>query len=178
MVCGCTPRTQTDRGGRGCDLMSSYYFTIIGTRDNPVYELEFSTFKSVGSGQTAPGVSQFAANVKEILPFISHSSLDLIEDSQWSLNQFYLGKIDLFYGLLVNAFITQGNIKFVLCFDTNSMSGPSTTNKNDDNSIKQFFSEAYDLYTKCLLNPFYSVNDAITSPDFDMRVKSLARKYL
>lgn len=159
-------------------FMSSYYFTIIGTRDNPVYELEFSSFKGAPSSQVVPGVSQFSASVKEILPFISHSSLDLIEDSQWTLNQFYLGKIDLFYGLLVNAFITQGNIKFVLCFDANGNTGPFPSSKNDDNSIKQFFSEAYDLYTKCLLNPFYSVNDAITSPDFDMRLKSLARKYL
>jgi len=31
---------------------------------------------------------------------------------------------------------------------------------------------------KCLLNPFYSVNDAILSPEFDLKVKLLARKYL
>lgn len=169
---------------RGCEqrwpsqiTMSSYYFTIIGTRDNPVYELEFSSFKGASNSLTTPGVLQFSASVKEILPFIAHSSLDLVEDTQWGLGQFYFGRIGLFYGLLVNAFVTQGNIKFMLCFDGGSSNGGFPT-KSDDNSLKQFFFETYDLYTKCLLNPFYSVNDAITSPDFDMRLKSLARKYL
>lgn len=90
--------------------------------------------------------------------------------------------MDSFYGLQVNAFITQGSIKFVLCFDNNGsgnlLSNSSGINKYDDNSIRQFFVEANDLYVKCLMNPFYSVNDAITSPDFDLKVKMLARKYL
>lgn len=166
--------------------MSSYYFTIIGTRDNPLYELEFSSFKTAVSSSTStnniPGRSNFPTSVKEILPFISNSSLDLIEDIQWSTNQFSLGKIDSFYGLLINAFITQGNIKFLLCYDLNGgnpgSGGSNLQNKNEDNSIKQFFTEVNELYVKCLLNPFYSVNDAITSPDFDMRLKMLARKYL
>lgn len=151
--------------------MSSYYFSIIGTRDNPLYELEFSSFKLA----TAPGKSQFSASIKEILPFITNSSLDLIDDSQWTSSGFYLGKIDLFYGLMVNAFVTQGNIKFILCYDLPSNLGAQ---KHDDNLIKQFFVEANDLYVKCLLNPFYSVNDAILSPEFDLKVKLLARKYL
>ncbi|CCE86306.1 Piso0_004789 [Millerozyma farinosa CBS 7064] len=162
--------------------MSSYYFVIIGTRDNPIYELEFSSFRSGVSGIQVPGKSQFSPSVKEILPFISHSALDIIEDAQWSTNSFNLGKIDSFYGLMINAFISQGNIKYVLCYDangsgTNGSSSPSL-NKNDENSIKQFFTEANELYVKCLLNPFYSVNNAITSPDFDHRMKLLARKYL
>lgn len=159
--------------------MATYYFTIIGTKDNPIYELEFSSFKTPSS---TPGTSKFPNNIKEILPFISHSSLDVIEDNQWSNNQFHLGKVDSFYGLQVNAFITQGSIKFVLCFDNNGsgnlLSNSSGINKYDDNSIRQFFVEANDLYVKCLMNPFYSVNDAITSPDFDLKVKMLARKYL
>lgn len=147
----------------------SYYFAIIGTRDNPLYELEFGSFKQTN---TAPGKLQFPPNVKEILPFISNSSLDLVEDAQWSTNQFYLGKIDSFYGLLITAFITQGNIKFILCYEM-GQSGQ----KSDDNAIKQFFIDANELYVKCLLNPFYAVNDAIISPDFDMRIKLLAKKH-
>lgn len=157
--------------------MSSYYFTIIGTRDNPLYELEFSSFKSASlSSSSIPGKSQFSSSIKEMLPFISNSSLDLIEDSQWASNQFYLGKIDSFYGLMVNAFVTQGNIKFILCYDLPGSN--SGIQKYDDNLIKQFFVESNDLYVKCLLNPFYSVNDAILSPEFDLKVKLLARKYL
>lgn len=161
--------------------MSSYYFAIIGTRDNPIYELELSSFKS--SAKSVPGQSQFSPQVKELLPFIANSSLDLIEDAQWTTGNFNLGKVDSFYGLQVNAFITQGNIKFVLCYDSAGSNGGidsmiSSGSKHDDGVIKQFFLEAYDYYVKALLNPFYSVNDPLVSADFDYRIKSLARKYL
>lgn len=203
----------------------SYYFTIIGTKDNPLYEFEFSSFKSsitsniVSSSSPSlsfPGQSQFHNQIKEILPFVTHSSLDIIEDVSWATNQFSLGRIDSFYGLVINAFITQGNIKLILCVDTgaassststsgnaNSSNGGNSTHsigasssiphlgsssasagasatisKSDDNLIKQFFMEVNDLYVKCLLNPLYAVNEPITSPDFDFKVKQLARKYL
>ncbi|KAK6457562.1 transport protein particle 20 kDa subunit [Scheffersomyces xylosifermentans] len=163
--------------------MSSYYFSIVGTRDNPLYEVEFSSFKtattSSSTGSSVPGISQFPTNIKEILPFVTNSSLDLIEDFQWTTSSFNLGKIDSFYGLLVYGFITQGNIKFILCFEgSNNNNNGSSAQKYNENSIKQFFVDVNDLYVKCLLNPFYAVNDAITSPDFDLKVKLLAKKYL
>lgn len=157
--------------------MSSYYFSIIGTKDNPVYEVEFSSFKNIPttntSGPYVPGKAQFQPSIKELLPFIANSSLDLIEETQWSSNQVYLGKVDSFYGLLVNAFLTQGNIKLILCYD-----GNYSGSKSEENSIKQFFNEVNELYVKNLLNPFYSVNDPIISPEFDLKVKLLAKKYL
>ncbi|EGW34708.1 uncharacterized protein SPAPADRAFT_132846 [Spathaspora passalidarum NRRL Y-27907] len=158
--------------------MSSYYLAIIGTRDNPIYELEFASFKNttiLSSPSTPntpppiPGKARFAPNVKELLPFIANSSLDLIEDAQFTSNQLNLGKIDTFYGISINAFITPGNIKFVLCYDGNV---------KEENSIRSFFNEINELYVKTLLNPFYAVNDAIISPEFDLKVKQLARKYL
>ncbi|QBM87988.1 Sedlin, N-terminal conserved region [Metschnikowia aff. pulcherrima] len=154
--------------------MSSYYLTIIGTRDNPVYELEFSSFKNSPSS-AIPGEARFGAKVKELLPFISNASLDIVEDTQWQTSGFNLGKVDSFYGVLVHAFITQGNIKLVLCSDTNP---ENTSGKQDETAIRHLFSEIYDLYVKALLNPFCAVNDPIVLPDFDLRVKSLARKYL
>lgn len=154
--------------------MASYYLTIIGTHDNPLYELEFSSFKTSPSGGFS-GQSQFSPKVKELLPFITNLSLDLVEDAQWSGSTFHLGKIDSFYGLLVNAFITQGNIKFLLCHDGAKDQGGAG---RDDGAIKLFFFETYDLYVKALLNPFYSVNDPLVLPDFDYRLKSLARKHL
>lgn len=161
--------------------MASYYFTIIGTKDSPIYELEFSSFKSSNFSSTStsswvPGRSQFSPSIREMVPFIANSSLDMIEDLQWSTNQFNLGKIDSFYGLLVSGYVSQGNIKFILCYDNNANS--SQLLKLDENSIKQFFIETHDLYTKCLLNPFYNVNDPIISPDFDLKVKLLTKKYL
>lgn len=160
--------------------MSSFYFTIIGTRDNPLYELEFSSFKN-GSSGTIPGEPRFSPKVKELLPFISNASLDIVEDVQWQTNAFNLGKVDSFYGVLVNAFITQGNIKLILCSDTSTNSDhmiSSVSTKLDETAMRHFFTETYDLYVKNLLNPFYSVNDPIVAPDFDLRVKAVARKYL
>lgn len=154
--------------------MASYYFTIIGTQDNPLYELEFSSFKSSPAGGFS-GQSQFSPKVKELLPFITNLSLDLVEDAQWGGSASYLGKIDSFYGLSVNAFITQGNIKLILCHDGAKELGGAG---RDDSVIKLFFFEAYDLYVKALLNPFYSVNDPLVLPDFDYRLKLLARKHL
>lgn len=156
--------------------MSSYYFTIIGTSDNPLYELEFSSFKT---STGIPGQAQFLPKVKELLPFITNLSLDLIEDAQWSGSNFHLGKIDSFYGLQVSAFITQGSIKFVLCQDAGKETlGFTGAGRHDESGIKLFFFEVYDLYVKAMLNPFYAVNDPLVSPDFDYRVKTLVRKYL
>lgn len=153
--------------------MTSYYFTIIGTRDNPLYELEFSSFR--GSSAQVPGVAHFPLKVKELLPFISNSSLDIVEDAQWQSGILQLGKIDSFCGVVVHAYITQGNIKLILCSDT--LSG-EVVSKQDETSIKHFFYDTHELYVKAMLSPFYAVNDPIVSPDFDHRVKALARKHL
>nr|CAG8536048.1 15412_t:CDS:2 [Entrophospora candida]CAG8590443.1 2314_t:CDS:2 [Entrophospora candida] len=82
----------------------SYYFAIVGTKDNPIYELELG------------GAS---------------------------------------------------DIKLMLLHET----------KNED-GIRNFFNEAYELYIKILMNPFYEVNSTITSVPFDTKVKFIAKKYL
>lgn len=160
--------------------MSSYYFTMIGTRDNPIYELEFGSFKSSSS---SAGQAQFSLKVKELLPFIANLALDLIEDAQWTSGKFHLGRVDSFYGIVVIGFVTQGNIKFVLCCEQGPTSSGlelmmTGSKQQDDTAIRQFFTEMYDLYVKALLNPFYGFNDAVVSPDFDHRAKLLAKKYL
>lgn len=155
----------------------TYYLAIIGTDDSPIYELVFSSFK--GSN---PGTAAFLPNIDKVLPFIANLALDLVDDAHWLSPNLYLGKVDAFYGLLVNAYLTQGNLKFVLCHDggqtADGVSAPVTQSKHDDVAIRQFFVDVHDLTTKCVMNPFYNVNDAITSPDFDYKVKVLAKKYL
>jgi hypothetical protein len=105
--------------------------------------------------------------MKELNPFIVHSAIDIVEDVQWKSNALYLKAVDDFYGYHISAFVTPGNIKFLLLHET----------KNEE-SIRQFFNDVNDLYVKTLLNPFYKVNDSITSPVFDLKVKQLAKKYL
>ncbi|ODQ67011.1 Sedlin [Nadsonia fulvescens var. elongata DSM 6958] len=140
----------------------SFYLAIIGTRDNPVYELAFGTHRQGGDGQP-----KFSVQMKELNPFIVHAALDIVEDVQWTTNTMYLKVVDNFYNYMISAFVTAGNIKFLLLHET----------KVED-SIRQFFVDIYDQYIKTVLNPFYAVNQTISSPVFDQKIRNLAKKYL
>ena len=58
----------------------SYYFAIIGTQDNPIFEYEFGTSKQGGDGK--PRFSE-----RHLNQFILHSSLDVVEEVQWNNGQ-------------------------------------------------------------------------------------------
>lgn len=60
----------------------SYYFCIVGTRDQPLFELEFGTSKQGGDG-----VARFSQEARHMNPFIVHSSLDFVDELQWTNNQ-------------------------------------------------------------------------------------------
>ena len=62
----------------------SYFFCIVGTRDNPLFELEFGTSKQGGDG-----VARFSAEARQMNPFIVHSSLDIVDEMQWLNNHMY-----------------------------------------------------------------------------------------
>ncbi|KAF3090330.1 TRAPP subunit [Orbilia oligospora] len=141
---------------------TSYYFVIIGTKDNPLYEAEFGSFKQGGDG-----IAKFREEQRHMNQFIAHSSLDCIEDQQWASKEMYLKTVDKFNNTWVSCFLTGGNIKFLLVHDTRS-----------DEPIRQFFTDVYDLYCKTLMNPFYEVNMAIRSQTFDQKIKAAAKKYL
>lgn len=63
----------------------SYYFCIVGTKDNPLFELEFGTSKQGGDG-----VARFSAEARRMNPFIVHSSLDIVDETQWYNSQMYV----------------------------------------------------------------------------------------
>lgn len=67
----------------------SYYFTIVGTKDNPLFEHEFGTHKSGGDG-----VSRFRDEARHMNQFIVHSSLDMVEEVQWLQNDLYATRQD------------------------------------------------------------------------------------
>lgn len=64
----------------------SYYFAIIGTQDNPLFEHEFGTSKQGGDGQ-----SRFSDQARHLNQFILHSALDVVEEVQWNNGQLYVG---------------------------------------------------------------------------------------
>ena len=57
----------------------SYYFAIVGTLDDPLFEVEFGTSK--GSGD---GTARFKEEAKHMNQFIVHAALDIVEDVQWA----------------------------------------------------------------------------------------------
>ena len=63
----------------------SYYFAIVGTQDNPLFEYEFGTAKQGGDG-----VARFAEQARHMNQFIVHSSLDIVEEVQWGNGQMYV----------------------------------------------------------------------------------------
>ncbi|KAJ3348618.1 Trafficking protein particle complex subunit 2 [Allomyces javanicus] len=131
----------------------SYYFAIVGTRDSPIYEA------AIGNPLKDDG--------KHLHQFVLHAALDFVDDIMWTTPNMYLRVVDKFNDWFVSAFVSAGNIRFMLLHDS----------KNED-GIRNFFTDVHELYIKSLMNPFYEVNDPIDNPAFDLKVRTIARRYL
>ncbi|KAJ9155063.1 Trafficking protein particle complex subunit 2 [Pleurostoma richardsiae] len=162
----------------------SYYFAIIGTQDNPLFEYEFGTSKQGGDGQ-----SRFNEQARHLNQFILHSSLDVVEEVQWNSGQLYLKVVDKFFNNYISCFVTGANVKFLLLHQpTAAASGASSrsstsiaanpTSPATEEAIKNFFMEVYDSWVKAVMSPFYKVNMEVRSPVFRARVAAAGRKYL
>lgn len=62
----------------------SYFFAIIGTRDNPLFEYEFGTSKIGGDG-----IARFKEEAAHMNQFIVHAALDMVEEAQWLNKDLY-----------------------------------------------------------------------------------------
>ncbi|KAK3340577.1 Sedlin [Neurospora tetraspora] len=99
----------------------SYYFAIIGTQDNPLFEYDFGTSKQGGDG-----MARFTEQARQLNQFIIHSSLDIVEEVQWTNGQMYLKLIDRFFTSYISCFLTASNIKFLLLHQPPSTSSSSS----------------------------------------------------
>ncbi|EGO57907.1 hypothetical protein NEUTE1DRAFT_81939 [Neurospora tetrasperma FGSC 2508] len=164
----------------------SYYFAIIGTQDNPLFEYEFGTSKQGGDG-----MARFTEQARQLNQFIIHSSLDIVEEVQWTNGQMYLKLVDRFFTSYISCFLTASNIKFLLLHQppssstlTGGTSRTSTsiaanpTSPQTEEAIRNFFAEVYENYVKAIMSPFYRTNMEIRSPVFRARVAAAGRKYL
>ncbi|KAI1144036.1 Sedlin [Hypoxylon sp. FL0543] len=162
----------------------SYYFAIVGTQDNPLFEYEFGTSKQGGDGQP-----RFSEQARHMNQFIVHSSLDIVEEVQWGTGQMYLKCIDKFFNNYVSCFVTGGNVKFLLLHQpttpvsttstrSSTSIGANPTSPQTEEAIKNFMLEVYENWVKTIMSPFYRVNMEVRSPVFRQRVAAAGRKYL
>lgn len=196
-----TPEAQLKHQSSGATAEMSFYFAIIGTKDNPIYECEFGTSKSGGDGVArvsspipAPGgvltTVKFREEQRPMNQFILHSSLDIVEEVQWMQKELYLKTVDKFGGMMVSGFLTGGSAYWSPTCELNSLIDNVMLIQRTDikllllhdtkaeEAIRQFFAEVQEVYVKTLMNPFYSVDQRITSVVFDARVRAAAKKYL
>lgn len=75
--------------------------------------------------------------------------------------------VDKFNEWLVSAFLTASRVRFVILH----------TQKNEE-GIRQFFQEMYEVYIKHCMNPFYVHDQPIKSAAFEQKVVFYARKFL
>ncbi|KAH9418524.1 trafficking protein particle complex subunit 2 [Dermatophagoides pteronyssinus] len=137
----------------------SYYFVIVGRSDNPLFELEYSTKGA------DPNLDH-----RYLTQFVAHAALDLVEEHSWTTPNMYLKCVDKFNEWFVTAFVGgNSRIKFLLLHNAPRI---------DENNIKNFFLEMYELYTKFALNPLYVHHTPIQSKAFEKKSNNIAKKYL
>ena len=137
----------------------AYYFVIVGKSDNPLFELEYST----------KGVDR-SSDHRYLTQFITHSSLDLVDEYMWTTPNMFLKGVDKFNEWFVTAIVCgNSRVKFLLLHDAPRV---------EENNIRNFFMEIYEIYTKFALNPLYVHHTPIKSAIFEKKAQNLAKKYV
>lgn len=174
-------------------MTSSYYFAIVGSKDNPIFEMEFASSNKEAKVCSDPYpqlishslfcfVTSFLTQIlyifadvpapqkedhRHLNQFIAHAALDLVDEHKWKTNNMYLKSIDKFNQWFVSAFVTASQARFIMVHDT----------RNDD-GIKNFFTEIYEMYIKHCMNPFYQKDTPMKSAMFEKKAQIYGRKFL
>ena len=132
--------------------MQGTYFVIIGSNDRLLYEYP----KEIAM--------KYASDNEYVLnQFVILSALDYIEEKKKSSQKMYFKNIDVYGSHHLSAFVTPGNIKFILM----------TQSKTID--TRSFFESVYEDYVKIILNPFYELQTPIVSDNLTQHIRQLLK---
>lgn len=113
---------------------------IVSREDFPVYDLHIDTL-----------VRRETAKEKyHLYELVLHAALDPIDSLQWTTNNMFLKQVDKFDQLSIHCLIMPSNAKLLLLHED-----------QNEEKIKMFFNEVYDLFVKAIMNPFYDPKEKI-----------------
>ncbi|KAJ5815612.1 hypothetical protein N7474_007389 [Penicillium riverlandense] len=181
----------------------SYYFTVLSPTDTPLFNIAFGTSKGGGDGIAR---FRFPDTAQYMNQFIIHSSLDIVEEAQWTNGGMYLKHIDTYppAAAYISAFLTPSGARFLLLHQPPQLpsattpsgsssllnsSGSATrassnsvaanpTSPQTEEAVRQFMNEVYESYVKTAMSPFYKQGMEIRSPVFRGRVTAAGKKWL
>ncbi|KAJ5733757.1 hypothetical protein N7493_002543 [Penicillium malachiteum] len=181
----------------------SYYFTILSPTDTPIFNIAFGTSKGGGDGIAR---FRFPDTAQYMNQFIIHSSLDIVEEAQWTNGGMYLKHVDTYppAAAYISAFLTPSGARFLLLHQPPQLpsgnaslgsssllgaSGSTTrtssssvaanpTSPQTEEAVRQFMNEIYESYVKSAMSPFYKQGMEIRSPVFRSKVTAAGKKWL